>query len=727
MSKKSIFHLAAIPAILVAVTALAFTSCSNRPRKDKSSEDVEQFIESHSLVEAVPSDAAIVFCVKNFGRALELLGDTTTVFPELTSGKFDRIARESFEGLKKSPAIISLHYSKDMPPLLVVKAGRETPDSTWNDGSRLRAIADSSGLFSKTVEDLILISSSETIVNSSARHIAEGHSVIESKGFADLASQAPGSDVIFVSNAYSSNILETFLNRKYRRFSGFFKEIADWSAFSVTKHSDSGVSLTGTLLYGNDPSFYLNALRHAGTGPVGIADAVPANTDLIIDLPIGNISAYLKAYRNYLDAKAKLDKYEAALASQKRAVGKSAEEWAKSLDIKEVAVVNLHFGGKLRQMLFLKPGSKKADAGMSGFEDKAGFVKTLFGDLFTAEDESVQAIVKGWIVIGSRDCVDEFSNMSFETLGERMSGCSLSDRIPKKGCGFWMYHSLTEDPNLIGTTFSPLMAKGFRDVITGVTYAPVTVSALSKGDKMGLSIDIARTEIPGGGIAAPSVRDTSITVPAGKFTVINTATGKTNTLYQNSRLSICLQDENGKDVWGIPFKFPILGYVKEVDYFKNGKIQYLFAADSKLYLLDRLGRFGNGFPVDLGKKIAIGPEVYEFNGDKEYSAMVLHKDNTVGLYNLKGTPEPFWNGITSEETIKTLPELLEGEGGRYWIVRTSRQAFVFPFEGGEPLIKGEGKKMIRPDSEITVNGKGIFTAKCHDGKERTFKPGKEKK
>ena len=35
--------------------------------------------------------------------------------------------------------------------------------------------------------------------------------------------------------------------------------------------------------------------------------------------------------------------------------------------------------------------------------------------------------------------------------------------------------------------------------------------------------------------------------------------------------------------------------------------------------------------------------------------------------------------------------------------------------------------MIRPDSEITINEKGAFLAKCHDGKERTFKLEKEKK
>ena len=137
-----------------------------------------------------------------------------------------------------------------------------------------------------------------------------------------------------------------------------------------------------------------------------------------------------------------------------------------------------------------------------------------------------------------------------ETLKERLSDNGLGGQIPQKGCGFWMYHSLSEDPNLIDATFSPMMAKGVRNVIKGVTFVPVTLAAMSKGDKMGLELILSRTNITKS--KAPDVqaadRDTAIVVPAGPFKVLNSATGKENTFYQNSHLSLCLQDENGKDV-----------------------------------------------------------------------------------------------------------------------------------------------------------------------------------
>ena len=47
----------------------------------------------------------------------------------------------------------------------------------------------------------------------------------------------------------------------------------------------------------------------------------------------------------------------------------------------------------------------------------------------------------------------------------------------------------------------------------------------------------------------------------------------------------------------------------------NGKIQFCFCAGSSVYLIDRLGRFVSGFPVDLGKTVLLGPSVLSLDVD----------------------------------------------------------------------------------------------------------------
>lgn len=723
MNKKTLVILIVSAAVLITgIAAGVMFLYSDKGGKGKKAVP-ERFIENNKLIKAVPSDAAIVFCVKNFGRAREYVNDSTTVFNQILSKKFERLMKESLPSLRKSPAILSVHYSEDLPPLLVIEDANAIADTTADLKKLLRA-ADSSGLFTRINGDLIIISSSETIVNSSIRHINEGHSVLESSGFSELTSEVQGEDVVFVSNAYTENLMKACFAKKLRLHTAFIKELSSWTAFTITSHSAKGLQMQARLWYDNEPSYYLNVTHHAGPSAVSVADVVPSQVDFVLDLPIGDITSYIKAFRNYLDAKARLDKYERTLSDQKNEKGENAEEWAKSLNIKEVAIADIRFGKSARQLLLIKPDAKRT-AG-EGIKDYpySGFAKTLFGEIFTGEDETSRALVNGWIVVGNADCVEEYAKTysESETLKSFLSRNGLSDRIPQKDCGGFLYFSFSEDPDIIDAAFSPSMAKACGNIPKGVGFAPLTIAAISEGEKEILSFNVDRTDFPNANASSAS-RDTSVAVPAGPFKVKNSFTGKTNTFFQNSRLSLCLQDENGKDVWGIPFKEPVLGYVQEIDYFNNGKLQYLFAAGSKLYLIDRLGRFVSGFPVETGKKIAVGPMVYDFTGAKGYTVMVLHKDNSVGMCDLHGKKPSFWKGITSEETIKRLPELLKGKDNKYWIVRTSNQTLIFPFEGGDPVVKGEGNKMILPDSEIKINDKGLFCAKCYDGKDRAFKSG----
>ena len=720
MSKNSIVILVAAALILLGGIAAGIAYLY---KSDDSGNvavaDTGHFIENHSLITAIPSDAALVLCVKDFGKACEMLADTTAVFRELTSGKFDKIVAEDFPALKRNPAIISVHYTKDMPPLMVIDAARAIAD-TLEDCTKLLATADSAGLFCRTSEGMILISPSETIVNSSVRHISEGHSVLESSGFTELSANVSGDDILFFSNAYTENILDAYFSKKHRRNASFIKELAHWMSFSINKYSPEGISAHGELLYGSDPSYYMNVLRHAGTGPVTVTEAVPSWTDFIIDIPVGNITSYLKSYRNYLDAKTKLDKYEYTLSKQKKENGFSAEDWAKELDIKEVAFADVHFDNKLRQVILIKPGIKHPEE--SAGKLIAGYVKTLFGGIFTGEGETSAAVVKGWIVAGESEVIKEYPESLKETLADRLAANASADKVPQKGCGFWAYHSLSEDPSLIDSNFSPSMAKGIRRMVTGVTYVPATLAAMAQGDKMGLEFRMDRMLLKKN-TSPEASRDTAVMVPSGPFKVTNSGSGKVNKFYQNSHLSLCLQDENGKDLWGIPFKHPICGFVQEADYFNNGKIQFLFAADTKLYLIDRLGRFVSGFPVELGKKVLLGPKLYDFTGAKGYTAMVLYKDNTVGYVDLHGRTVASWKGISAPDTIKEIPELLEAGGRKYWVVRTASSTLVYPFDGGEAIVKGEGDKRLRPDTKITVNEKGSLVGLCYDGKERTFKLG----
>ncbi len=131
--------------------------------------------------------------------------------------------------------------------------------------------------------------------------------------------------------------------------------------------------------------------------------------------------------------------------------------------------------------------------------------------------------------------------------------------------------------------------------------------------------------------------------------------------------------------------------VSEIDYYNNKRIQYLVCSGTKLYLIDRLGRIVKGFPAELGKEVLLGPAAYDFSGAHGYSALVLHYDNTIGLYDIHGRVRQGWKGIAPQEQIVSLPELSQKDGKKVWIVNTVSKTYTYPFNGGEPLSKEKRK------------------------------------
>lgn len=178
-----------------------------------------------------------------------------------------------------------------------------------------------------------------------------------------------------------------------------------------------------------------------------------------------------------------------------------------------------------------------------------------------------------------------------------------------------------------------------------------------------------------------SVATVDVKVPEGPFAVKNSATGLMNQLMQNADNSLTLLDNKGVAQWTVPFPRPLCGRVKAVDYFANGKLQYLMATGDQLYLVDRLGRTVEGFPVKLSSKVLVGPDVYDFRGIRKYNIVVLNEDNSIDMYNLKGEKPASWKTIRVSDRILGTPEFFELGQKSYWIVQTATQNHVFSFYG----------------------------------------------
>ena len=213
MNKKTLILL--ITAVVLLAGGIAYAIAKLYSDHEGPGEPVPagRFEERHPLVRAVPSDAVLVFCTKDFGRLRKYLDDSTAVFSELVRGKLDAIM-DGCGRFSKAPALLSLNYAKELQPLLAVSVGTSARDTAV-----LHALVDSAlaaGLSARVHDGLFLVSNSQTVLSSSVRHIDQGDSILEAKGFAPLAGQTAGEDLLFISNNYMDVLQRTYFAGKHR-------------------------------------------------------------------------------------------------------------------------------------------------------------------------------------------------------------------------------------------------------------------------------------------------------------------------------------------------------------------------------------------------------------------------------------------------------------------------------------------------------------------------------
>ncbi len=747
MSRKTLILCIVLIVILVAGAAMAVYYLYYGEDIIEDGHPVELSDSKCGFFGVVPTDADALMYFSEPGSAASMLAGDDPSIPLVAEGAFRTflsslggIVNDGSSPLHSAQTILSCHYAGGLETLFVIDICRcdaEPPalaevvkSHAEREGLSVRMVDCSSiapeGTYLRG-RRVLIVSTSDVLCESSQRHIDKGVSVLDRPHFtAALASVKSEKNFLLISNENASKLIEEILNREYRAYGDAIRGFADWCAFAMELDSSS-LTFSGSAFCGSGTDRFMSVFSAVQPSAVNAFSHIPSYAVSAFAMPVDYVKKYVEAYSEYMFTKSGRVKYNAQQQRLKKEVGIDPVVWAETLNIKEVAAASYYVGDNLETVLLLHAGNasaldkyfpKASDSGAgdvpSAYEYK-GFASFLFGRLFSAKEEAEYMVMDDWIMVGSGAALKEYrSGRALEnSLADILSGAGLSPNY--KNQYFLGYFAPAGDERTATGTFRPKYAEVVRKAYESVTYCPVLLSVSYLKGQTRLSVRIDKAEFVRE--HAPEIEgNVTVNIDNGGFSVKNSGTGKMNTFYQRENNYLCLNDETGKGLWGAPFSAPICGRAGTIDYFENGKLQILFASGSKLYLIDRLGRFVNPFPISLEKEVLLGPDIYDFTGRKKYNVLVLNTDNTIDMYNLQGRKPDDWKGITHTETIVNLPEKVEVGGKTYWVVRTSLQTLIYPFYGGEPLTSFKGNDKIRPDSKITPVEGGI-KAVNYSGKE----------
>ncbi|MDA3942706.1 MAG: hypothetical protein PF694_04085 [Bacteroidetes bacterium] len=162
-----------------------------------------------------------------------------------------------------------------------------------------------------------------------------------------------------------------------------------------------------------------------------------------------------------------------------------------------------------------------------------------------------------------------------------------------------------------------------------------------------------------------------------------------------------------------------MGEVFVVDYYKNGKYQFLFNTPGYLHLIDRNGNNVSGYPVKLRSLATNGIVVFDYNNRKDYRILVSCADKLTYNYELSGKQVDGWQKPRSLEIVTKNVERLIAGGKDYIIITDIKGNVRIVDRRGQVRISPRGnlEKSVTADFYVNkTNSKGILLTADKQGK-----------
>ncbi len=166
-----------------------------------------------------------------------------------------------------------------------------------------------------------------------------------------------------------------------------------------------------------------------------------------------------------------------------------------------------------------------------------------------------------------------------------------------------------------------------------------------------------------------------------------------------------------------PLESKILSPIKQIDFFGNGNLYYVFNTERKIHLLDYNGKEAQNFPIPLQSPAATGMLVADFDGNGAYHYFVPAQNGNIYGYESNGKPLSGWNPRTGIGIIKQpMGHFQVGDkdyiialtGKNLHIMRRNGEYRLNPFPVEENIISPPAYQNIAASQRMVVTtAKGI--------------------
>jgi hypothetical protein len=197
-----------------------------------------------------------------------------------------------------------------------------------------------------------------------------------------------------------------------------------------------------------------------------------------------------------------------------------------------------------------------------------------------------------------------------------------------------------------------------------------------------------------------SLIDTTVLVKPAL--VSNHNTSEKEIFVQDVSGKVYLINSTGRILWKQPVEGPLLGSVQQVDFYKNGKLQYLFNTSEKIHLIDRNGNYVERYPVSFRSPATSPLALFDYDKNRNYRLFVATVDRNIYVYNIAGTLITGWKFRKTESKVSGEIQHFRVQDKDY-IVVTDQNKTYFLDRRGKERIRMKSRVVMSPHNPMTLD------------------------
>ncbi len=553
-------------------------------------------------------------------------------------------------------------------------------------------------------EDYYLISSDRISIESAIRRKTSPNEISDFIGLSRIRESRNTRSPL---NLYLNlNEWPSYLGAASKSSFEFMADMGDWVLLDMESEKHDLIA-TGLLQHSSDKAWFPQVLSDLRSEAIQATKLIPVNIASWIHFSVGNIAQYDRARKNYLEAAGRLDNYQEIL----KKLPANAPELLNGIIDSEMGVFQAgRVQGQAYDFAYFNIRDQElAEQSLEGLADSnfiegyRGYVirklgalnlmARVYGSAFEPFHQPYYLILEDFVLLGNdlaalkvvlNDILEQ------KTLERSDSYLNLSSQLSGKAHIQVLYGIPEWLPNQKNALQKEVAEEleSLQDSLQNLRWG---ILQLKAGKDRSFVSAMIREEKP---IEEKIVRQWTVQLegqPVREPQFLRN--------HNNQKLDIALQDEEhnlylisrkGEVYWQQALDGPIIGDIRQIDIFRNNKLQMVFNTQNKLWVLDRLGRNVEGFPIDLKAEATAPVGVFNYDQARNYR-LVVPCGKMLYNYDVEGKEVKGWKFEEADADIVSEPQFFSVAGKDIIVCLSSSGKLYQLNRKGEERFKVEQK------------------------------------